>query len=314
MAAHYKTVSCLSSPKGSVAATQHPNKEIRNPQQKGAPEMTKEIVPKTRRRKENRTPVAPLPPDKRKTKRTQCQEPVGPGSSSSSSILKTPAEVVRKKSSTAGLHPSSANRSPTRHFRFPLYVSSLALAQSLACWSFHREQCLKRWSLVCGVPLMLSGSHRQQWSSGRLSVLFRYTPVRACPELSWQYREAVLFSPLLGSGQVCPSSGARNLCSGFSARTMIVLPATSFPSPCAVGAPGTPLAASPVFRRRASAIPPRGRPVRLRPAWPICPRPRSRGSPCGPGTSVSRSRYCMIWVLTHVLEYYILYGLFICQK
>jgi len=77
--------------------------------------------------------------------------------------------------------------------------------------------------------------------------------------------------------------------SGSSARTMTVLPATSFPSPCAIGAQETSLAASPVSHRRASAIPPRGRPVRLRPAWPTCPRPHSRGSPCGPGTSISRS-------------------------
>jgi len=35
------------------------------------------------------------------------------------------------------------------------------------------------------VPLSFSGSHNQHWASGLLSVLFRYTPVRACPDLSW---------------------------------------------------------------------------------------------------------------------------------
>jgi len=60
-----------------------------------------------------------------------------------------PDVVDRKKSSTAGLHLSSAKRSPTRHFCFPLFVASLTLAQSLACWSFHLEQCLNKWSLVC---------------------------------------------------------------------------------------------------------------------------------------------------------------------
>jgi len=53
MAAHYKTVSCLPSPKGSVTATQHPNKEIRKPQQKGTSKMTKESNRrKVRRQKE----------------------------------------------------------------------------------------------------------------------------------------------------------------------------------------------------------------------------------------------------------------------
>jgi len=37
-------------------------------------------------------------------------------------------------------------------------------------------------------------AHHQQWSSGLLSVLFRYTPVRACPDFSWQSLEAVRFS------------------------------------------------------------------------------------------------------------------------
>ena len=37
---------------------------------------------------------------------------------------------------TAGLHLSSAKRSPIRHLRFPLFVSSLTLAHILACWSF----------------------------------------------------------------------------------------------------------------------------------------------------------------------------------
>ena len=41
--------------------------------------------------------------------------------------------VLRKKSRTAGLHLSSASRSPTRHFCFPFFVTSLALAHTAAC-------------------------------------------------------------------------------------------------------------------------------------------------------------------------------------
>ena len=59
-----------------------------------------------------------------------------------------PTWVLRKKSRTVGLHLSSASRSPTRHFCFPYFVASLALARIAACWSFHLYQCLKRWSLV----------------------------------------------------------------------------------------------------------------------------------------------------------------------
>jgi len=53
-----------------------------------------------------------------------------------------PIRVLRRKSSTAGLHLSSASRSPTCRFCFALLVASLTLAHSLACWSVHLEQYL----------------------------------------------------------------------------------------------------------------------------------------------------------------------------
>jgi len=48
-----------------------------------------------------------------------------------------PTWVLRKKSRAAGLHLSSASRSPMRHFCFPFFVVSLTLAHNAACWSFH---------------------------------------------------------------------------------------------------------------------------------------------------------------------------------
>ena len=44
---------------------------------------------------------------------------------------------------------------------------------------------------------MFSGSHHQQWSSGLLSMLLRYAPMRACPDLNW-------LSALAGVGSGLP--------------------------------------------------------------------------------------------------------------
>jgi len=44
---------------------------------------------------------------------------------------------------------------------------------------------LEQVSLVWRVPLMFSGSHHQQWSSSLFPVLFKYTPMMACPDSSW---------------------------------------------------------------------------------------------------------------------------------
>ena len=97
----------------------------------------------------------------------------------SSSYVGGPQEVERR-----GAAPLiRQKRSPLATSASPL--RPLALAHSVAFWSFHWWQCLNRWSRVCCVPQLFSGSHHQQWPSGRLSTLFRYTPVRACPDLSW---------------------------------------------------------------------------------------------------------------------------------
>jgi len=63
---------------------------------------------------------------------------------SRSSNVGTPQEVEHRRAA-----PLVRQESPTRHFRFALLVASLTLVHSSACWSFHLEQCLNKWSLVC---------------------------------------------------------------------------------------------------------------------------------------------------------------------
>jgi len=51
-----------------------------------------------------------------------------------------------------------------RNFCFPLFAASLTLAHISACWSFHRSQCLNKWSLSEESP---SHSPGHTTSSGR---------------------------------------------------------------------------------------------------------------------------------------------------
>ena len=114
--------------------------------------------------------------------------PASPGSPSDPSLSQIssaggavlPTWMLRKKSKTAGLHLSSPVDRPR--------ATSASLLRRLLDPRPHRSlsvfpfvTVLERWSLV---PLLFSGSHHQQWSSGLLSVLSKYTPVRACPDLS----------------------------------------------------------------------------------------------------------------------------------